>query len=252
MNKLKEAWEEAQKLIKDEAASVAKYGNLMSKLLARADLPDDLRNDNIAQVARAMNNSSVYDNAVRAAISSMHHAENPYNVREFLAEFRHVNEVAGAKGLAKGSKVYSGVKKSLPDGSLRQFDLGDGIKVDISPISEADALYRAGGMIHLDEVKHTASALVNKLREKPQQLKNLVDWRGKGPDRAVSVVIESEVKWTNLLGTPDVFELLITNKIPLKIGGKVFDPAALMAFHAKIKVKYLEHIRGGMSPRAFF
>ena len=253
LNKLKEAWGEAQKLIKDEAASVAKYGDSMSKLISRADITEDLRNDIIAQVARAMNNSSVDDNAVRAAISSMRRAENPHNVREFLAELRHVNEVASAKSLAKGSKVYSGVKKSMPDGSLRQFDMGDGIKVDISPVSEADALYRAGGKIHLDEVKHTASALVNKLREKLQQLQNLVKWRKAGPDRAVSVVIESEVKWTNLLGTPDVFQLLIKHDVPLKIGGKVFDPAALKAFHAKIEAKYIELVvKGHMPKQAFF
>lgn len=250
--KAKQAWDEAKKLVKVEAASVTKYGDSMSKLLARTDLPGDLQNDIIAQVGRAMNNASVDDNAVRAAISSMRRAENPHNVREFLAELRHVNEVASAKSLAKGSKVYSGVKKSMPDGSLRQFDLGNGIKVDISPVSEADALYRAGGKIHLDEVKHTASALVNKLREKPQQLQNLVDWRKAAPDRTVSIVIESEVKWTNLLGTPDVFKVAIKNKIPLKIGGKVFDPAALKAFHAKIEAKYIDLVvNGGMSPRAF-
>jgi len=166
---------------------------------------------------------------------------------------RHVNEVGASGELAKGSKVFSGVKATKADGTRRLFDLGDGVVVNIHPLSEADALYRAGGKVHIDEVKRTASALANKLRKKPGQLNNLKEWRSLGPDREVMIVVESEFKWTNLLGDPDVFEvLLLKHEIPLKIGGTVFDVSEMAAFHSKIVAKHRERVvLGGMTHRAF-
>lgn len=250
--KAKQAWEEAKALEIAEQVSIAKYGESMSKLLARADLPNDLRSDIIEQVTKAMNNPAVDDDAIRTAIRTMRTADKPQNVREFLAELRHVNETAKAPDLAKGSKVFGGIKAKNTDGSLREFDLGGDVKVNIDPMSEADALYRSGGSVHLDEVKHTPAALKNKLREKPTQLENLKKWRNVDSNREVMVVVESEDGWTTLLGTPDVIKMLAQEKIPLQIGGKVFSPSELGAFHAKIFAKYKELvINGSMSPGDF-
>jgi hypothetical protein len=119
--------------------------------------------------------------------------------------------------VAQNSLVFVSAKKG------RQYDLGvTSIKID--PVHEADALYLGtDGLIHLHEVKNTATALRNKLKKKPKQFERMLRWRKEKPDkREIRMVIGTEAGWTELLavrpGELAALVILKDNQVSITIG----------------------------------
>ena len=115
---------------------------------------------------------------------------------QVLAELRHANRLIASGVVAQNSLVFVSAKKG------REYDLG-GTTTEIDPVHEADILYLGtDGLIHLHEVKNTATALRNKLKKKPKQLQRMLKWRKEEPDkREIRMVIGTEVGWTQVLAT---------------------------------------------------
>ena len=136
---------------------------------------------------------------------------------QVLAELRHANRLIASGVVAQNSLVFVSAKKG------REYDLG-GTTTEIDPVHEADILYLGtDGLIHLHEVKNTATALRNKLKKKPKQFERMLRWRKEKPDkREIRMVIGTEAGWTELLavrpGELAALVILKDNQVPITIG----------------------------------
>ncbi|NER78023.1 MAG: hypothetical protein F6K42_00245 [Leptolyngbya sp. SIO1D8] len=178
-----------------------------------------------ADLSAAIEAPNIDAEDIKAVLGDLNRAEigNLSQINEALAELRHANRLNYALRDIT-SRIYIGAKQQN-----QPFRLSDDVSVNISPVSEADALYLSSGTIHLDEVKNTANALRGKLEQTPDQLRNMVRWREAasdgGPPREVGVHIETTERWTDinrpLAGYPRgsyTLQELISQRIPLQIG----------------------------------
>ena len=74
----------------------------------------------------------------------------------------------------------------------RDYDLNFHGKVQIGPVSEAEALYYGNdNKVHLEEVKNTLNAFCEKAQGTPQQFANLLEWKRGGLNRVVTVKVRT-------------------------------------------------------------
>ena len=134
--------------------------------------------------------------------------------------------------MATGSQVHLGVRKGAV------VDLGHGRKVTIEDVNQVDLLYLGtDGKLHMDEVKHTAKALRDKLDETPRQLENLGRWRAKDPgNRVVRVAIDTDERWTELFPT-GAMKTMSKAGVPLDIAGRSWSPAKMDEIWAATEAK---------------
>ncbi len=168
-------------------------------------------------LAQAYSSGKITKEALQRFISQLSKAKNLDQFDQVLAELRHANRLIASGVVAQNSLVFVSAKKG------RQYDLGS-TTIKIDPVHEADALYLGtDGLIHLHEVKNTATALRNKLKKKPKQFERMLRWRKEQPDkREIRMVIWTEVGWTELLavrpGELAVLVILKNNQVSITIG----------------------------------
>jgi hypothetical protein len=89
----------------------------------------------------------------------------------------------------------------------KTYDLGEGVKVAINPVEEADALYHSpDGRVHLEEVKNTPQAFFEKLRETPEQFQRMIDWRNGNAEHRVATVRIRRGTGLNALNTNERYQ----------------------------------------------
>jgi hypothetical protein len=188
----------------------------MEELLKRTDLPKDRLVRLRANLSSAISSGKVPPENLQGFISKLKSAKTVDEFDQVLAELHHPNRLIHSRAVAENTTIFTSAKKG------HEYDLGSA-KVKIDPVPEADTLYLGQeGIIHLDEVKNTTSALRQKLLKTPDQLQRMKDWRNLGSDRQIKVVIETESGWTELFaarpGETAALRTLIDEKVPLTIG----------------------------------
>ena len=189
----------------------------LTDLLNRSDLPQDRLIAARTNLAQAYNSGKITKEALQRFISQLSKAKSLDQFDQVLAELRHANRLIASGVVAQNSLVLVSAKKG------RQYDLGT-TTIEIDPVHEADILYLGtDGLIHLHEVKNTATALRNKLKKKHQQFERMLRWRRLGPSqREIRIVIGTEVGWTEVLATrrqePTALVILKDHQVPLTIG----------------------------------
>jgi len=189
----------------------------LTDLLKRTDLPQDRLIDVRTNLAQAYSSGKITKEALQRFISQLSKAKSLAQFDQVHAELRHANHLIASGVVAHNSLVFLSAKKG------RQYHLGS-TTVKIDPVHEADALYLGtDGLVHLHEVKNTATALRNKLKKKPKQMENMLDWREKELDkREIRMVVAREGGWTEVLAThrrePAALVILKDNDVPLTIG----------------------------------
>jgi len=189
----------------------------LGDLLKRTDLPQDRLIDVRTNLSQAYNSGKITKEGLQRFISQLSKAKSLNQFDQVLAELRHANRLIESGVVAQNSLVLVSAKKG------RQYHLGS-TTIEIDPVHEADALYLGtDGLIHLHEVKNTATALRNKLKKKPKQLERMLKWRKEEPyKREIRIVIGTEAGWTEVLtirhSEPAAFVILKDNDVPLTIG----------------------------------
>lgn len=193
----------------------------LTDLLKRTDLPQERQQSVRTHLAQAYIHDQMTKEALQRFISQLSKAKSLNQFDQILAELRHANRLVESGVVAQNSLLFVGAKKG------RQYNLGS-TSLKIDPVHEADVLFLGtDGLIHLHEVKNTATALRNKLNKNRKQLANMLDWREQEPDqREIRLIIATEIGWTQLLArlkgsTQSVLETLIKDDCPLTIGAHI-------------------------------
>lgn len=159
-------------------------------------------------------------------IGALGRAENDAQIHNALAELRNASRVRASGAVAATDAVHIGVSQA------RATSMG----LDIAPIPEADTLYvGVDGNTHVEEVKGTANALVEKLRQESEQLNRMAAWQKAAPGRVAEVVIDTDAAWTKILGeteldaagkvvrgSPHGLDRVIDSGLPMRIGTRRF------------------------------
>ncbi|MEU4333473.1 hypothetical protein AB0F59_02475 [Micromonospora lupini] len=201
-------------------------------LLARTDLPDGVAN-------RAARDFMDLQDSGRLAGSADRQAHVLREVMDQLggdrsaaagaaAELRAANDVLNSPDLMPGSKVGLNVKNE-------PVDLGTGTVVRTGEVPEADLVYQTrDGKVHLDEVKATAQTVANKIDEKPEQLRRMLDWQAADPaNRAVGYRIGTDeglkglFSMTNPKPKQYAIDRIADAEVPIQIGGRTLTPGQL-------------------------
>ncbi|WP_344941301.1 hypothetical protein [Actinomadura miaoliensis] len=215
-------------------------GKQLEDLLAKAEsgkLPKNEVGQALRDLEAAMNSGKLHINSYTQQLRQLARATDVKTFRENYAEVLAAKQVIESADLAPGTKVLTHARA----GHLSD-DLGDGTRIDINPVSQADLLYKTSdGKIHVDEVKHTPNALESKLNDDPRQLRKLRRWKNADPDgREVGYRIPSDERWTGLFhGNPDTMQRVAKSDVPLTIGEHTFSPTELAEFHQKVSRKYV-------------
>jgi|GEM_PF-4571603 hypothetical protein len=190
--------------------------NHMEELLRRTDISQDRLLRVRANLSSALSSGQISSENLQAIISKLKSAKTVDEFDQVLAELRHPNRLIHSGTVAENSSILTSAKKG------NEYTLGS-TKVKIDPVSEADALYLSkDSIIHIDEVKNTASALRDKLLKTPDQLTRMKDWCNLGSgNRKIGIVIETESGWTDLFaarpGETAALKTLIDEQVPLTI-----------------------------------
>ncbi|MFJ4549197.1 hypothetical protein ACIP4X_08200 [Streptomyces sp. NPDC088817] len=200
--------------------------------------------DEVEKLAKTPN---VSKDARSTLTSKVLNAKNTDELAQARAELNAVQHAADAEAAA-GTTVHTAVGK---DFGKTEVDLGNGEKVDISDIEDADTLYKGkDGKVHVVEVKNTGNATIK--AEFERQVEDLARWRGKdGAGRAVHVDIATNDKWSNIFsgyktgkrdgvkyrppGTPAT--TLAKNNVPVRIAGQDVSPGQLARMQAEIDAR---------------
>jgi hypothetical protein len=151
------------------------------------------------------------------------------NARQTLAELQNAQRVVteSVEGAVRVNAVADEV-----------YELGQGVTTTINPMHEIDTLFLRNGTVNAHEVKDTASALLNKLREHPigsldNQLERMLAWRrgaAAGQPRAIQVAVRSQDRWTAIFSQVEgrtVAQIFGAENVPLRIGDTLFSPNKL-------------------------
>ncbi len=209
-------------------------GNLrdqFTRLLRMGDLSLDTKTVTIRALEEALTAGRVPRDDLTRTLATITRAggdaeQIALNARQTLAELQNAQRVVseGAEGAVRVNAVADEV-----------YDLGQGVTTTVNPMHEIDTLFLRNGTVHAHEVKDTASALLNKLREHPinsldNQLQRMLTWwRGApaGQSRAIQVVVRSEDRWTAIFSQVEgrtVAQILGDTDVPLRIGDRLFSP----------------------------
>ncbi|MGW1889689.1 hypothetical protein ACWCP6_05410 [Streptomyces sp. NPDC002004] len=193
------------------------------------DLSDTLKTKNIEKESRGSLGGTVLK------------ATNRHQLAEAMAEVKAAKRVADREA-AEGTKVYAGVGAKKGRGAKEPIDLGDGTKVDVSAIDDADVVYKGkDGNVHVAEVKNTGQATTQ--AHMPAQAKRLGDWQKAHPGRKARYEIETEDGWDKVFdgfqkdrktgekpdGTPA--QVLADEGLDLRVGGQDISPQKLKAMN---------------------
>lgn len=219
-------------------------GRQLEDLLAKAErgkLPAKEVGQALRDLETTMNSGKLHVNSYTQQLRQLARAPDVLTFRQNYAEVLAAKQVIENVDLAPGTKVLTHAR-----GGRLSDDLGDGMRIDISPVPQADLLYKTSdGKIHVDEVKNTPNALESKLKADPHQMRSLKRWRDADPDgREVGFRIPSGERWTDLFhGNPDTMQLVAKSGVSLTVGEHAFSSAELTRFHRKVAVKYHEWVR---------
>jgi hypothetical protein len=195
----------------------------LARLLARTDVDEELALRIRADLTQALDNGLLGGESLQRVLSAMRTGAKLENIRQGLAELRHANRVAMAGGPAAGSRMHIGVRKGAT------VDLGNGRTIKIDYVDEVDLLYLgADNKIHLEEVKHTAQGLVDKLKKKPRQFESMQKWLAADPSgRAIRVGLDTAEGWTDLFGETAAMKKMIAAGVTLDIAGRTWSPTRM-------------------------
>jgi hypothetical protein len=203
-------------------------------LLERQDLPDGMANQAIRDFVDLHNSG-------RIAGTPAHHVDifrnilgtldgTPDNAAGMAAELRAANDVLHRPDLAPGSRIGLNIAQG------ERVDLGNGTVVDTGRVPQTDLIYQtADGRVHLEEVKTTASAAVNKFADS-SQLQRMLDWRTAAPGRDVAVRIGTEERWTDLFrnvgaSQEAAIQRLARQNVSVVIDGRTLTPEQMNRLH---------------------
>ncbi|MFI5926423.1 hypothetical protein ACIA3K_10575 [Micromonospora sp. NPDC051543] len=202
------------------------------ELLARSDLPDGVANRAVRDFVDLQDSGRLAGSADRQAQVLRDMMEQLGGDRSAAvgaaAELRAANDVLNSPDLMPGSKIGISVKNE-------PLDLGTGTVVRTGDVPESDLVYQTrDGKVHLDEVKATAQTVANKINEKPDQLRRMLDWQAADPaGRAVGYRIGTDEGLKGLFSMtnpePKLYALdrIADADVPLQIGGRTLTPDQL-------------------------
>jgi hypothetical protein len=185
----------------------------------------------------SMKTGKLHPNSFDHLIRQLNKATSDEQFKQYYAEVRAARDVIESGDLAPGTKVVA----NAHGGSISD-DLGDGTRIDIHPVPQADLLYKASdGKIHIEEVMGTPNALKGKLIEK-KQLARLFRWLDADRNgRFIGYRMPNEDIWTGLFhGKRDTLQMVIERKMPLTIGNKTYSVKQLKSIHGAVAKKYFE------------
>ncbi|MBT2210794.1 hypothetical protein [Actinomadura sp. NEAU-AAG7] len=197
-----------------------------------------------------MHSGKLHTDSYAQLLANLGGAADGTQFRQAWAEIGAARDVIEHEPLAPGTQVLTHAKAGHPQ------DLGDGTRVDISPIGQADLLYRThDGVLHADEVKHSFNALRQKIQGSRQH-NNLLDWRGMDPgERNVGYRVMGQDRWMRIFGKePDPFFQLWRDDVPLTVGGRKYTPAELLRIRDGIESRMRRWVaeNPGHRPSEFF
>ncbi|MFJ7332174.1 hypothetical protein ACIQUU_02810 [Streptomyces sp. NPDC101116] len=155
--------------------------------ISTKDAADSL--DEITDLARRGN---VNGDAAAALEGKVVNASDANKLAEARAEVNAVRRAAD--DAAPGTHVDAGVGGKM---SRKQADLGNGEKVNLDEIPDADVVYKdKNGTVHVKEVKNAGSA--TRKADFANQVERLKKWASKEPGRKATVEIETADRWTSV------------------------------------------------------
>lgn len=155
--------------------------------ISKKDAADAL--DEITDVARRRN---VNANAAAALVGKVANAPNANKLAEARAEVNAVRRAAD--NAAPGTQVDAAVGVNM---RRKEADLGNGQKVDLDEIPDADVVYKdKSSTVHVKEVKNAGSA--TRKEDFANQVERLTKWADKEPGRKAAVEIETTDRWTEI------------------------------------------------------
>ncbi|MCK6552360.1 hypothetical protein L6R52_41405, partial [Myxococcota bacterium] len=213
-----------------QAAYVFDRGAALDAVAKRTDLTPEVIAD-LRESLTKIEDSGRFDRAgVDAVLRAIRDADDR-GVAEYLAELKHGLHVLEQGRVADGTLVHFAVKNGAGvklAGHRYVFDGTNGAGRVL--ISDADVLYLGkDGKVHVDEVKHTAKALREKLEGSSNYARDLAEWATSSAEpRAVSIAIAQERGWTELLAarkgsTESVLTTLWKSGAPVSVSGRQLD-----------------------------
>jgi hypothetical protein len=203
-------------------------------LLERHDLPDGMANQAIRDFVDLHNSGRIAGTPThqidifRNILGTLDGSAD--NAAGMAAELRAANDVLHRPDLAPGSRIGFNIREG------EQVDLGNGTVVDTGDIPQTDLIYQtADGRVHLEEVKTTVSATVNKL-DRSDQFQRMLDWRAAAPGRDIAIRIDTDQRWTDLFRTGrssprPVILRLADDHVPVVLGGRTLTPDQMRRLH---------------------
>ncbi|OAH13788.1 hypothetical protein [Streptomyces jeddahensis] len=155
--------------------------------IGKKDAADAL--DDITDLSRRKN---VDGDAAAALEGKVANASDANKLAEARAEVNAVRRAAD--DAAPGSQVDAGVGSKM---NRKEADLGNGEKVNLDEIPDADVVYKdKNGIVHVKEVKNAGSA--TRKADFANQVERLKKWASKEPGRKATVEIETTDRWTQI------------------------------------------------------
>jgi hypothetical protein len=197
----------------------------IDEVVGRTDL-GPVRDDVVRLVDRAHFSGEIDHNSIGELVGRMARARSSKGVDEVLAELRHALDVGSSlpAGGAGSPRVFTGIKENRLPEVRRALGLDESFTLE--PLTEIDALYKIGDVIHIDSVKHTPRALRRVVDDGSDHLKSLGKWASDDANRRVRVVVDSEADWATLVlakkGDKSVISKLAEEDIPLRLAGRDF------------------------------
>ncbi|MFD6171363.1 hypothetical protein [Streptomyces coeruleorubidus] len=155
--------------------------------ISTKDAADSL--DEITDLARRGN---VNGDAAAALEGKVANASDANKLAQARAEVNAVRRAAD--DAAPGTHVDAGVGGKM---NRKEADLGNGEKVDLDEIPDADVVYKdKNGTVYVKEVKNAGSA--TRKADFANQVERLKEWASKEPGRKATVEIETTDRWTSV------------------------------------------------------
>ncbi|MFF9816225.1 hypothetical protein [Streptomyces sp. NPDC014006] len=191
--------ERAKAALRERGSSVP--DDQIDGLVARAkDDPDPAKTeigtkeaaDALDEIADLAGRKNVNGDAAAALEGKVVNASDANKLAEARAEVNAVRRAADEA--APGTQVDAGVGQSM---NRKEADLGDGEKVNLDEIPDADFVYKdRNGTVQVKEVKNAGSA--TRKADFANQVERLKKWADKEPGRKATVEIETMDRWTSI------------------------------------------------------
>lgn len=218
---------------------VAHYGDAAAKAFSSKAISAELKASLQGSLAKVADSGRFDQEGVCRVLRQIAGAKNDAQALEYIAQLEHgLRVVAEGRLHAEGQIFFEARHGTHELAPGKRFDFGPQPRGD-AIVEDADLLYLgADEKVHVDEVKNTAHALVDKISVKTKgpdgtktttfdrkYLRKMESWAAQDPEnRVVSIVIHTEKKWTEI-ARRDVhqlrlIDLLEKHRIPLEISGQ--------------------------------